>query len=84
MLKKIILKLYHKPPKYFVDHVRIRRLRAKSKTIFKKYLEGEGDKKLQIGCGNNAFDGWLNTDLTYKKDEIAYLDAGKRFPLPDE
>lgn len=39
---------------------------------------------MQIGCGNNAFDGWLNTDLTYKKDEIAYLDAGKRFPLPDE
>ncbi|NQT77516.1 MAG: methyltransferase domain-containing protein, partial [Bacteroidetes bacterium] len=43
-----------------------------------------GDKKLQIGCGNNAFDGWLNTDLTYKKDEIAYLDAGKRFLLEDE
>lgn len=84
MLKKILLKFYYKPPAYFFSHLKALRLKSRSKTIIRKYMEKDGVKKLQIGCGTNPLEGWLNTDLTYKKNLIAYLDAGKRFPLEDE
>ena len=50
--------------------------------LFKKYLKGSGKKKLQIGCGSNLLEDWLNTDLNWS-EKVAYLDAGKKFPLPD-
>ena len=84
MIKKVLTKLYHKPPVYFMNHLKVRELKSKSKAIFKEYLSKNGESKLQIGCGKNALEGWLNTDLTYKKNEIAYLDAGKLFPLPND
>lgn len=39
-------------------------------------------RKLQIGCGENVLEGWLNTDLhpTY---QIAFLDARRRLPFPN-
>jgi predicted SAM-dependent methyltransferase len=42
-------------------------------------------RKLQLGTGSNVYDGWLNTDIAdYKREnEVVYLDARKRFPLPD-
>ena len=83
MIKKIISRLYHKPPKYFIDHLRVKRLKARSKPIFQRYLRDEGVKKLQIGCGYNVIEGWLNTDLIYKRNKVAYLDAGRPFPFPD-
>ena len=79
MIIKALRKLYYKPPAHFVRHFMVRRLKSKSKAIFKEYLSKNGVKKLQIGCGKNALEGWLNTDLTYKKDEIAYLDGEKGF-----
>ncbi|MCK5337544.1 MAG: methyltransferase domain-containing protein [Bacteroidales bacterium] len=84
MIKRIIKKFYYKPPAYFVNHLKIRQLKNKSKPIIKEYLKADGLKKLQIGCGKNALDGWLNTDLLYKKNEIVYLDAGRKFPLSGE
>ena len=84
MIKRILKKFYYKPPAYFVNHLKVRGLKNKSNSIIKEYLKTDGLKKLQIGCGKNALVGWLNTDLLYKKDKIAYLDAGREFPLPDE
>lgn len=55
--------------------------KALSKSFFKKYLKNTEIKKLQIGCGYNLFEGWLNTDLTYKKGKIGFLDASKTFPF---
>jgi len=84
MIKRVLRKLYYKPPVYFVKHFEVRHLQTKSKSIIKNYLNNNAVKKLQIGCGSNMLGGWLNTDLFYKKDEIVYLDAGRIFPLPDE
>ena len=84
MLKKVLLKFYYKPPVYFFSHLKALRLKSRSKIIIRKYMEKDGVKKLQIGCGRNPLKGWLNTDLTFRKNEIAYLDAGKIFPLENE
>jgi len=50
--------------------------------IIKNYLESHHIRKLQIGCGRNALDGWLNTDLNPTK-KVVFLDATKRFPFDD-
>jgi predicted SAM-dependent methyltransferase len=50
--------------------------------IIKNYLRSHQTRKLQIGSGRNALNGWLNTDLTPTK-EVVFLDATKRFPFDD-
>jgi predicted SAM-dependent methyltransferase len=49
------------------------------------YLRTHSVRKLQLGTGSNVYEGWLNTDVVdYKQEsEVVYLDARKRFPLPD-
>ncbi|WP_369765620.1 methyltransferase domain-containing protein [Flavobacterium sp. WC2429] len=51
--------------------------------IIDNYLENYDVRKMQIGCGSNILEGWLNTDLN-DSDEIAFLDAGGKFPISDE
>jgi predicted SAM-dependent methyltransferase len=54
------------------------------KRILRDYLSRQGPKKLQIGCGKNLLDGWLNTDIyTGQGPDVAYLDATVRFPFDD-
>lgn len=53
------------------------------KTIINSYIKNNEIKKLQIGCGPNLFEGWLNTDLN-SNDKIAYLNAGTQFPIESE
>ena len=53
-----------------------------SPTIIRNYLDTHPARKLQIGAGGNNMAGWLNTDIEPWTGQ-AYLDAGKRFPLPD-
>jgi predicted SAM-dependent methyltransferase len=50
-----------------------------------RYLRTHEVHKLQLGAGEHPHDGWLNTDLHGygRGDELVYLDARKRFPLPD-
>jgi len=38
--------------------------------------------KLQIGCGGNPREGWLNTDLEPVSEDVAQLDVTKPFPFP--
>jgi predicted SAM-dependent methyltransferase len=49
------------------------------------YLERHSVRKLQLGSGSNVYDGWLNTDVIdfRRRREVVYLDATRRFPLPD-
>lgn len=55
------------------------------KNRIKKYLKSTESPKLQIGCGGNMLDGWLNTGISFKEAwHGVYLDAGKSFPLSDE
>jgi predicted SAM-dependent methyltransferase len=48
------------------------------------YLRQHDVRKLQLGAAEKVQPGWLNTDLhDYGRgDELVYLDARKRFPLP--
>lgn len=53
------------------------------KTIINSYINNNEIKRLQIGCGPNLFEGWLNTDLNCN-DKIAYLNAGNKFPIDSD
>src|SRR5690348_4800131 len=46
------------------------------------YLGSARPAKLQVGAGDNVLAGWLNTDRDPTPGS-AYLDATRRFPLPD-
>lgn len=49
----------------------------------KKYLENECVHALQLGCGHNLIEGWLNTDIepTYG---ATFLDVTQMTLIPDE
>jgi len=46
------------------------------------YLRRHPLRKLQIGAGSANYPDWLNTDINPSKEQV-YLDATKRFALPD-
>jgi predicted SAM-dependent methyltransferase len=61
-------------------------LRARRRgALIDAYLRSHDAPKLQLGAGEHPRPGWLNTDLhDYgRRDELVYLDARERFPLPD-
>jgi predicted SAM-dependent methyltransferase len=50
----------------------------------RKYLRSTREPKLQIGCGPNLLEGWLNSGISLQECRTGvYLDAGRRFPFPD-
>lgn len=52
--------------------------------IIREYLATHPVRKLQLGCGKNLLDGWLNTDIyTTQGRDVAYLDGTVRFPFED-
>tara|TARA_R110000772_G_scaffold113092_5_gene217394 strand:+ start:64 stop:801 length:738 start_codon:yes stop_codon:yes gene_type:complete len=51
--------------------------------IISEYTKTNTIKRLQIGCGSNIYEGWLNTDLNNTKN-IAFLDAGSQFPIESD
>ncbi|HEV7138498.1 MAG TPA: methyltransferase domain-containing protein [Steroidobacteraceae bacterium] len=48
------------------------------------YLRTNRVRCLQIGAGPTSMPGWLRTDLSPILKGAVYLDASKRFPIPDE
>ena len=52
--------------------------------IAKRYLAQHREPKLQIGCGNNALPGWLNTNYPSVSRDIMHLDATRPFPFDNE
>jgi predicted SAM-dependent methyltransferase len=54
----------------------------KRKKIIREYLFANKIKKLQLGCGDNLFNSWLNSDMFPGKNVI-YLDVTKKFPFDD-
>lgn len=46
-------------------------------------MEECGAQKLQLGCGDNLLNGWLNTDVAPVTDAY-FLDAAQPFPFRDE
>lgn len=54
-----------------------------SEQLIRDYFASHEEKKLQIGSGeNNLMEGWLNTDLICRNKRVAFLDAGEKFPFP--
>jgi predicted SAM-dependent methyltransferase len=53
------------------------------KELIDNYIKNNDVKKMQIGCGSNYLEGWLNTDLNYN-DKVAFLDAGANFPIESD
>jgi len=64
----------------FVRYVSI----MKRKKFIKNYLKQSDITKLQIGCGRNCLDGWLNTDYFPASKSVVFLDARKRLPFDDD
>lgn len=63
---------------------RIGRIQKKKQTeIINSYFADHKERKLQIGCGDNILSGWLNTDLNDRREHVAFLDAGEKFPFED-
>jgi predicted SAM-dependent methyltransferase len=48
-----------------------------------EYLAGDAPHKLHVGAGTVLLPGWLNTDRDPNPEGGVYLDATRRFPLPD-
>jgi len=52
--------------------------------LIERYLREHEERKLQLGAADKPLPEWLNTDLhDYGRRDIVFLDARKRFPLPD-
>jgi SAM-dependent methyltransferase len=45
------------------------------------YIQSHDLRKLQLGCGPNVLDGWLNTTLQPIKTGAIHLNASKPFPI---
>lgn len=67
----------------FRDTSKLSNRLKRQKAIIDSYIKNNEIKRMQIGCGTNFFDGWLNTDLDCN-DRIAYLNAGNKFPIESD
>lgn len=80
IIKKIspgfLIRLYQEYKKLHFIHI--------SKKNINKYLSETNVTKLHIGAGGNKIQGWLNTDIDPIQSDIYYLDASKKFPIPDQ
>lgn len=47
------------------------------------YIKTHSFTKIQLGCGGNFFDDWLDTDVTLYSPKAVYMDCSKEFPIPD-
>lgn len=67
-----------------LDKLRWLPARLTSRRLVARYLARETTRKLQLGAGLNPLPGWLCTDITPKRPGIAFLDATRPFPFPDQ
>ena len=60
--------------------------RSRRRSLIDAYLRAHEVRKLHLGTGSNAYEGWLNTDIRDFRhlNRAVYLDARKPFPLPDK
>lgn len=65
------------------DKMNSRKRLKNQKKLIECFLKDNEVRKIQIGCGTNFLEGWLNTDLKFS-DKILFLDAGAIFPLESD
>lgn len=61
----------------------VQQRRAKAAALIECYLTEHESTRIQLGCGTNPMQGWLNTDYDDRDPEVAFLDCTEAFPLPD-
>lgn len=49
-----------------------------------RYMNQEGVKKLQLGCGFNILEGWLNSDYEPKSRGLIRIDATQSYRFADD
>lgn len=60
----------------------VRSITRRNDRLITAYLTDHAQPKLHIGCADNHLQGWLNTDLNPRSNEL-YLDASQKFPFAD-
>jgi predicted SAM-dependent methyltransferase len=87
-MKKKIKKILQIPPirvyEIYRDNILLKKRKIKQESLLRVYLENNNEKKLHIGCGANVLPGWFNTDFNDINENVAFLDAGDKFPLAKE
>src|SRR5262245_36586564 len=63
--------------------LRVGRHRRRRPGLVAAYLEGSRTRKLQIGCGANLLQGWLNADFEPAAEGVIFVDARQRLPFVD-
>ncbi len=82
-LKKIAQFSFYDLYARFRDRKRFLIREKKQKNTIDKYFVDFKIRKLQIGCGSNHLEGWLNTDLNDSSGSL-FLDAAEKFPFSDD
>ena len=89
-MKKLILKLLamiylEDLAKAIFQFIKIakRKITGVDRRIIDEYLNNYRIRKLNIGCGENTLQGWLNSDCYPKSDKVMYIDATKPFIFKD-
>ena len=54
------------------------------KKVLKKYISEEESPKLHVGAGGSILKNWINTDYEHIEKETIFLDASKKFDIPDQ
>ncbi len=66
-----------------VTHAK-RSMKKCDEKIMNNYFEANNVVKLNIGCGKNILEGWLNSDYYPQSEKILHLDATVQFPFEDD
>lgn len=82
LVKQILKKLYFHDDAIKILKSCIRKF-YNDKDVIQKYLKHHNIRKLQLGCGGNILDGWLNSDYYRISRYLIHVDVTKTFPLDD-
>ncbi len=56
----------------------------RQREITARYFKAHPVRKLHLGCGYRPIDGWLNADLTPRRDRVVQMDVTKPFPFDSD
>jgi predicted SAM-dependent methyltransferase len=56
---------------------------ASDRRLIETHLSTANVRRLHLGCGTRALDGWLNSDFSPRSHDAIRLDAAKRLPFDD-